>query len=60
MSVAAVFTGIGRFCVRFRWAVLLLWIVGAVLAATQLPALSSVLVNLPIKSKLRVIELLSG
>jgi RND superfamily putative drug exporter len=42
MTVAAVFAGIGRFCVRFRWLVLVLWLVGAFLAATQLPALSSV------------------
>jgi RND superfamily putative drug exporter len=42
VTVAAVFTGIGRFCVRFRWLVLLLWLVGTVLAATQLPALADV------------------
>jgi putative drug exporter of the RND superfamily len=42
MSVAAAFTGIGRLCVRLRWLVLLFWIVASVLAATQLPALSSV------------------
>jgi putative drug exporter of the RND superfamily len=42
MSVDAVFEGIGRFVVRFRWLVLVLWLVGTVLAVTQLPALSSV------------------
>jgi len=42
MSVDAVFAGIGRFCVRFRWLVLVVWLVGTFLAATQLPALSSV------------------
>src|SRR5664279_6175605 len=42
MSVAALFAGVGRACVRFRWLVLLLWIVASVVAATQLPALSSV------------------
>ena len=42
MTVAGVFAGIGRFCVRLRWLVLLFWIVGSILAATQLPALSSV------------------
>jgi RND superfamily putative drug exporter len=38
----AVFGVIGRFAVRFRWTVALIWIVGAIAAATQLPALSSV------------------
>jgi RND superfamily putative drug exporter len=42
MSVVAVFAGVGRVCVRFRWLVLLLWIAASVAAATQLPALSSV------------------
>ena len=42
MNVDAIYGAIGRFSVRFRWLVLLLWIAGAVLAATQLPALSSV------------------
>src|SRR3954447_23822827 len=42
MSVAAIFAAMGQFCVRFRWLVLLLWIAASVLAATQLPALSSV------------------
>ncbi len=42
MQVDAIYGAIGRFTVRFRWLVLLLWIAGAVLASTQLPALSSV------------------
>ena len=42
MSVAAVFAGVGRVCVRFRWVVLVLWIAASFLAATLLPALSSV------------------
>jgi putative drug exporter of the RND superfamily len=42
LVVASVFAGIGRACVRFRWLVLLLWLVATVLAATLLPALSSV------------------
>jgi putative drug exporter of the RND superfamily len=42
MTVAAVFGGIGRAGVRFRWPVVLLWIAAAVSAATQLPALASV------------------
>ena len=42
MNVDAIYGAIGRFSVRFRWLILLLWIAGAVLAATQLPALSSV------------------
>ena len=42
MRVDAIYGAIGRFSVRFRWLVLLVWIIGAVAAATQLPALSSV------------------
>jgi RND superfamily putative drug exporter len=42
MRVDAIYGAIGRFGVRFRWLVLLIWIAGAVLASTQLPALSSV------------------
>jgi RND superfamily putative drug exporter len=42
MSVGAAFSGLGRLCVRFRWLVLVFWLVAAFLAATQLPALSSV------------------
>ena len=45
MHIDAVFSAIGRFAVRFRWLVLLLWIVGAVGAVSQLPALSSVTQN---------------
>jgi RND superfamily putative drug exporter len=42
MHVDAIYGAIGRFSVRFRWLVVLIWIAGAVLAATQLPSLSSV------------------
>jgi putative drug exporter of the RND superfamily len=42
MHVDAVYGALGRFCVRFRWLVLLLWIAAAVAAATQLPSLASV------------------
>src|SRR5664280_1242891 len=42
MQVDAIFGAIGRFAVRFRWLIILAWIAGAVAAATQLPALSSV------------------
>ena len=42
MHIDAIFGAIGRFAVRFRWLVLLVWIAGAIGAATQLPALSSV------------------
>ncbi len=45
MHMDTIFGGIGRFAVRFRWLVLLLWIIGAVAAVTQLPALSSVTQN---------------
>jgi RND superfamily putative drug exporter len=42
MQVDAIYGAIGRFSVRFRWLVLLIWILGAVAASTQLPSLSSV------------------
>ena len=42
MRVDAIYGAIGRFSVRFRWLVLLIWIAAAIAAATQLPSLSSV------------------
>jgi putative drug exporter of the RND superfamily len=42
MRVDAMYGAVGRFSVRFRWLVVLIWIAGAIAAATQLPALSSV------------------
>jgi len=42
MRVDAIYGAIGRFSVQFRWVVLLVWIAGAIAAATQLPSLSSV------------------
>ena len=45
MNVDAIFRSIGRFCVRFRWLMTLVWIVGAVAAVTYLPSLSSVTQN---------------
>ncbi len=42
MRVDALYGAIGRFAVRFRWLVVLIWIAGAIAAATQLPSLSSV------------------
>ncbi len=42
MHADAIFGAIGRFTVRFRWLMVLIWIVGAVAAATQLPSLGSV------------------
>jgi RND superfamily putative drug exporter len=42
MRIDAIFGGIGRWSVRLRWLVLLIWVAGAIAAATQLPALSSV------------------
>jgi RND superfamily putative drug exporter len=42
MHIDAIFGGLGRFCVRFRWLVLLAWIVAAVAAVALLPSLSSV------------------
>jgi RND superfamily putative drug exporter len=42
MHIDAIFGAIGRFAVRFRWLVVLLWVAGTMAAVTQLPALSSV------------------
>ncbi len=42
MDVDAIYGAIGRFSVRFRWLVLLVWILGAIAASTQLPSLGSV------------------
>jgi len=42
MRIDAVFGAIGRFAVRFRWLVVLAWIVAAFAAVTQLPSLSNV------------------
>ena len=42
MHIDATFGAIGRFAVRFRWLVVLLWIAAAFAAITQLPSLSSV------------------
>jgi len=42
MHVDAVFGAIGRWAVRLRWLVLLVWVFGAIAAVTQLPSLSSV------------------
>jgi putative drug exporter of the RND superfamily len=42
MRVDAIYGAVGRFCVRFRWLVVLVWLAGAIAASTQLPALSSV------------------
>jgi RND superfamily putative drug exporter len=42
MRVDAIYGAIGRFSVRFRWLVMLIWILGAIAAATQLPSLGSV------------------
>ncbi|HUZ53711.1 MAG TPA: MMPL family transporter [Streptosporangiaceae bacterium] len=42
MDVDAIFGALGRFSVRFRWSMLLAWIIAAVAAASFLPSLSSV------------------
>src|SRR5215813_67087 len=42
MNVDAIFSALGRFSVRFRWSMLLAWIIGAVAASALLPSLSSV------------------
>jgi RND superfamily putative drug exporter len=45
MHIDAIFGAIGRYAVRFRWLVVLLWIAAAFAAVSQLPALSSVTQN---------------
>ena len=42
MHIDAVFGALGRWAVRLRWLVLLVWVIGAIAAVTQLPSLSSV------------------
>jgi putative drug exporter of the RND superfamily len=42
MHIDGVFSAIGRFAVRFRWLVILVWIAGAIAAVTQLPSLANV------------------
>jgi len=42
MRVDAIYGAVGRFSVRFRWLVVLIWVAGAIAASTQLPSLSSV------------------
>ena len=39
------FASLGRFVVRFRWVILVVWLVGAPLTAKHLPSLSSVAKN---------------
>ncbi len=45
MSVDAIFGSIGRFSVRFRWLMTLVWIIGAVACVHFLPSLASVTQN---------------
>ena len=42
MHVDDIFRGIGRFSVKFRWAIVVFWIVAAGAISTQLPSLASV------------------
>src|ERR1700684_3950047 len=41
----AFFAALGRFTVKFRWAILVVWVVGTVAAVHFLPSLSSVVNN---------------
>jgi len=45
MRIDAIFGAIGRFAIRFRWLVVLIWIAAAFAAVTQLPSLASVTNN---------------
>ena len=42
MHIDAVFGAIGRFAVRFRWLIVAAWVIGAFVAVSLLPSLSSV------------------
>jgi RND superfamily putative drug exporter len=42
MHIDAIFGAIGRWAVRLRWLVVLIWVLGAVVAVSQLPSLNSV------------------
>ena len=45
MHIDAIFRTIGTVAVRFRWLVLLVWVVGTIAAVTQLPSLNNVTQN---------------
>ena len=45
VHIDAIFKTIGSLAVRLRWLVLLIWVFGAIAAATQLPSLNSVTQN---------------
>jgi RND superfamily putative drug exporter len=45
VHIDPIFGGIGRFAVKFRWLVLIVWVLAAVGAVARLPALSSVTQN---------------
>ena len=45
MHIDAIFKTIGYLAVRLRWLVLLIWVFGAIAAATQLPSLNNVTQN---------------
>ena len=45
MHIDTIFRAIGSFAVRFRWLVLLAWVVGAIAAVSALPSLNSVTQN---------------
>ena len=45
MHIDTIFRTIGSLALRFRWLVLLIWVVGAFAAVTQLPSLNSVTTN---------------
>jgi len=42
MHVDAIFGWLGRFSIRFRWLMILAWIVGGIAAVLGLPSLSGV------------------
>ena len=45
MHIDTIFGGIGRFAVRFRWLVLIIWLAGTVAAVRGLPSLASATQN---------------
>jgi RND superfamily putative drug exporter len=41
--IHSIYSAIGRFCVRFRWPVLAVWVIATILAGSYFPSLSSVI-----------------
>ncbi len=51
--VSIFFAAIGRFAVRFRWAIIVAWLAGSAAAMVGLPSLSSVTISASLESPLQ-------